>query len=751
MRFAFGVRCLLLVIAFCGASAGAAAQDVPAVFMMRGRLVDATGAPRPGTFTATIALYINANDPIPAWTETQSVTVDASGSYEIWVGAGTIDGVPRRLFTQDAARWAGLTLAGEAEMPRTVLTSVPYAADAAVAGDAQKFAGRPVTDFVLEANLKERILAALNEATASAGTSSTAVNAPMVTSNALVKYVDAAGTLGESLVYESAGRLGVGTAGPQYQFDVVSTNRGMVDLMRLRRANAVDNLTDSMFTLEHSGSGDPALKFMLTGGEKFILGIDNSDGDKFKIGRAHNLGVNDLFTLDTSGQLGLGTAAPMVKLHVSQEGGTPSAALVPGGIGVLVSGNRNSGYIEGLSASSERAHQPGLYLRSIRSRGTLQSPTAVRGGDLLTLWESEGFNGAARVPVANIGMFAESVSGPAVSGYINFLTMPIDVVGGPVERMRIDSQGNVGIASTDIRARLQVNKWSVTAPPVAGIVPPNQAVVVTSNSHSANYVGVGATNIAAETGLYLRSVRARGTVDAPLAVQPGDRLSIWATDAWDGDSRVGDMASIDMVAEGTIGDGRVPARITFSTSTDASPSILVERVRINSAGNVGIGTPAPTERLHVSGNARIAGNVIVDGTLSAKYQDVAEWVNASEHLPPGTVVSADVAHVNRVRASRKAYDTAVLGVVSAQPGLLLGEADAQKVPVAQSGRVKVKVDARFGAIRPGDLLVTSPTAGYAMRSKPLRNGMHRPGTLVGKALEGLATGQGEILVLVTLQ
>jgi hypothetical protein len=41
-----------------------------------------------------------------------------------------------------------------------------------------------------------------------------------------------------------------------------------------------------------------------------------------------------------------------------------------------------------------------------------------------------------------------------------------------------------------------------------------------------------------------------------------------------------------------------------------------------------------------------------------------------------------------------------------------------------------------------------------MKSEPLDVGgvkMHRPGTLIGKALEPLAGGEGEILVLLSLQ
>ncbi|HMF97094.1 MAG TPA: hypothetical protein VKE96_22505 [Vicinamibacterales bacterium] len=170
---------------------------------------------------------------------------------------------------------------------------------------------------------------------------------------------------------------------------------------------------------------------------------------------------------------------------------------------------------------------------------------------------------------------------------------------------------------------------------------------------------------------------------------------------------------------------------------------------VTNTGNIGIGvTPAATEKL------RVAGNVTVDGNIGAKYQDVAEWVETAAPLDPGTVVIVDPTEPNRVLAAPKAYDTRVAGAVSRQPGLVLGEQGDDKAMVAQSGRVRVKADASYGAIRIGDLLVTSPTPGYAMRSRPKRvDGawMHRPGTLLGKALEALPDGKGEILVLLTLQ
>jgi hypothetical protein len=137
--------------------------------------------------------------------------------------------------------------------------------------------------------------------------------------------------------------------------------------------------------------------------------------------------------------------------------------------------------------------------------------------------------------------------------------------------------------------------------------------------------------------------------------------------------------------------------------------------------------------------------------LSEKFD--IEPANGSPE--PGMVVCIDPNNPTHLALSRSPYDRAVAGVISGaggvRPGMLMsqpGSAADGRHPVALTGRVYCRVDAGYGAIRPGDLLTTSMTPGHAMK---VTDHDRANGAILGKAMTALDEGTGLVLVLVSLQ
>ena len=107
----------------------------------------------------------------------------------------------------------------------------------------------------------------------------------------------------------------------------------------------------------------------------------------------------------------------------------------------------------------------------------------------------------------------------------------------------------------------------------------------------------GDTN-AARVELY----KARGTPTAKTVVVTGDMLGRVMFGGYDGSTYL-EMASLDAGVSGTVAANRVPTYLAFNTATDAATSVLTERMRIDNAGKVGIGTTTPNSVFQVTNTA----------------------------------------------------------------------------------------------------------------------------------------------------
>jgi hypothetical protein len=77
--------------------------------------------------------------------ETQNVQADKNGHYSVMLGSAAAHGLLPEVFVAGEARWLGVEVSGQAEQPRTLLLSVPYALKAL---DAETLGGKPASAFM---------------------------------------------------------------------------------------------------------------------------------------------------------------------------------------------------------------------------------------------------------------------------------------------------------------------------------------------------------------------------------------------------------------------------------------------------------------------------------------------------------------------------------------------------------------------------------------------------------------------------
>lgn len=204
-----------------GASSSAA-TELPRLVRFNGAAKDLNGNPLRGVIGITFALYSEQSAGAALWLETQNVNPDTNGRYTALLGATKPEGLPSDLFTSEQARWVGVQISGQAEQPRTLLLSVPYAFKA---GDAATIGGLPPSAFVLALPV-----AGSSGSSESAGLSGASVPAGGVTGTGTAGFIPlwtTASNIGNSVLFQTgsgaSARVGINTSTPGAAFDVRGT------------------------------------------------------------------------------------------------------------------------------------------------------------------------------------------------------------------------------------------------------------------------------------------------------------------------------------------------------------------------------------------------------------------------------------------------------------------------------------------------------------------------------------------------
>jgi hypothetical protein len=284
------------------------------------------------------------------------------------------------------------------------------------------------------------------------------------------------------------------------------------------------------------------------------------------------------------------------------------------------------------------------------------------------------------------------------------------------------------------------------------------AVKAEVNSQFANFGTAAIYGISSGTGGYAGLFHASnpaGNGPALIAIADGNGNGITANASNTGDG-------VETTADGTgnalyawtpnFSNGRAARLVNYNTG-NTNPVLTVEQ---HSAGSIALfksGNPGTVNVARISGTGKGYFN---DGTQNSGA-DVAEAFDVNGDLAAyeaGDVLIISVDKDRAVEKSATPYSNLVAGVYATKPGVLLTEEHidtdiSDKVPMGVIGVIPTKVCMEGGAIKRGDMLVTSSQPGVAMKADPDKV---KIGQVLGKALQDYnGPDVGKINVLVNIK
>jgi hypothetical protein len=447
----------------------------------------------------------------------------------------------------------------------------------------------------------------------------------------------------------------------------ITTNVDVIVPDSVEKTYVVENATSGAFTVTvktTSGSGvtwgttDKGKKLIYSDGTNILEGI--SSIDTLKVSTFTSTGIDDnatstAITINSSEQVGIGQSNPQNNLDIATSG-------FGQGITIKTTGNTSNSIISDANRTTASA---GILSLTSKWNGTIVADILFNAGSdtinkddgIITFRTSSANNNAERMRITSTGNVGIGTTAPdallSVNGVASFgdgtaLLPSITNFGdlntgmwfpaadtiafseGGVEAMRIDSSGNVGIGTTspgtDFGKVLHISGASAATATTGGSrlfytgtnasgnwsVYDGTAAAYRAVIDSSGNVGIGTSSPSSQSGDANTLVVGSGSGNKGLTIYSGTTSN--------GAIRFSDGTSGADTYRGQIDYDHNDNSLKFVTDTS-------ERMRIDSSGNVGIGTTSPNSyagqtalTINSSGVARVDLDVsdTIVGTLTGE-------------------------------------------------------------------------------------------------------------------------------------
>jgi hypothetical protein len=477
---------------------------------------------------------------------------------------------------------------------------------------------------------------ALGTATITTGVfSAGTVSAPSITTTGDTNtgiYFPAADTIAfteggaESMRIDSSGNVGIGQAVPTASLVVSKLTTVLSGTANsygvyVYPTSSGDTYIDAVTT--STGITDLTLRSYNNGTYNRLIG-SLSGGTV----TAFNTNGSERMRIDASGNIGIGTTSPATKLTILNNTALPSAGTISGTTIWSVGGNSANSYI------LMDAFGSSPIFTGRRAQGTVASPTASVSGNTLAMFAAYGYGSTgysssqrAQINLQSSETWTDSAQGTRIS----FLTTQIGTT-STTTKMLIDDVGNVGIGTTTPAYKLQVSSTQGTAGITSTTAGQTPYLILNNTADSSN----------------------------SYIFCPNKQLGLVQSDT--------SASSI----------------VYFSTQN-------TERMRIDSSGNVGIGTSSPTALLHVNGTAR-ATSMSLNGVSIGDYNlysGLVTRVSNGGGIGINSANSSDNAYIYfGSGTSSAAQQSAAIGRIGGDV-LAMFTASAERMRIDSSGNVGI--------------------------------------------------------------